>query len=117
GEVACSLLRGGFAWHRPYARLAISRGARKRGRHGLGSILGTVLGALPDCMVRLVIAGSEHNETQRSDNVARNHAADEAASRRCRHCAPKSRANRREPGATLGQARPIESKRSDPGAN
>ena len=29
----------------------------------LGSVLGTVLGAHTDCIARLVIAGSEHNET------------------------------------------------------
>ena len=61
GQVACSRLRGGFAWHRPYDRLAISRGARKRDRHGLGSVLGT----LTDCLARLVIAGSEHNLAKR----------------------------------------------------
>jgi hypothetical protein len=35
---------GGFAWHRPYDPGNLT-GRRKRDRHGLGSVLGTVLGA------------------------------------------------------------------------
>lgn len=53
---------GGFAWHRPYDRLAISR------REGREIATAWAQSWAPswaptDCIARLVIAGSEHNET------------------------------------------------------